>query len=91
MGYCGKSPKPSYSMLYILVGKELSGVAVPNVSPRLGRLRPRKRASRPPLGFAGLPMSEKFRVTPGGRRLPSGVLVGLSACISSDAMTALCE
>src|SRR5271167_4415394 len=91
IGYCGKSANPSYSIVKILVGNELSGVATPKVRPRLGRLRPGNRESRPPLGLLTSPTSVKFRVTPPGKVLPPGVLVGLSAIISWDTMLALCE
>src|SRR5271156_6093504 len=91
IGDCGKSPKPSDSIVEILDGKELCGVAVPNVMPRLGRLRPGKRVSRPPLGLLGSPTSVKFRCTSEGSKLPPGVLVGLSICITTDEMVELCE
>src|SRR5271169_7192935 len=90
IGYCGKSANPSYSCVTIVVIKELSGVEVPNVTPRLGRDRPGKRESRPPLGAATSPKSEKFNWLKNG--LPAiPELVGLSSCISIEAMMALCE
>src|SRR6516164_7661432 len=85
IGYCGKSAQPSYSRVYTLVGKSLLGAAPRVEKPKLGRLRPGKRASQPPLGFIELPSSTKFI----GSEL--GVPLGSNAIISSEAMLAPCE
>lgn len=68
----------------MVVGKSLLGVAVPNVTPRLGRLRPGKRANRPPLGLLSLPVRAKL-ICPGWK--PSARSFG----ISIEAMIELCE
>src|SRR6516165_11802645 len=82
IGYCGKSAQPSYSTVYTLVRKSLLGAGPRVEKPRVGRLRPGKRASHPPLGFIELPSSTKFI----GSEL--GVPPGSNNCISSEAMLA---
>src|ERR1700685_1785334 len=84
IGYCGKSAKPSYSSVKIVVGKSLLGVALPNVAPRLGKLKPGKRERRPPLGLLGSPSSVKLTCD---ELKPSATSFG----ISMEAMIALCE
>ncbi len=74
----------------MVVGKSLLGVEAPKVTPRLGKLRPGKRESRPPLGLAGSPSKVKYTWFVAGLIEPTKPSA-MSFGISSEAMIELCE